>query len=53
VNVEWASPTEPNGQLQDYIVHYGEIAPGTYLKKSLSAKVFKFTAKAFVDINTN
>ena len=28
VNVEWATPTEPNGQLQDYIVHYGEIIEG-------------------------
>lgn len=29
INVEWTSPDEVNGQITNYIIHYGEISEGT------------------------
>lgn len=28
INVEWTNPDDPNGQLTEYIVHYGELTDG-------------------------
>jgi hypothetical protein len=32
INVEWTSPDEPNGRITEYIIHYGEVPAGDFIK---------------------
>lgn len=30
LDVEWTAPTEPNGEITGYIIHYGEVSEGKF-----------------------